>query len=67
LQCQGSREGSAGTDRVDQHPIVAGTTGAVAARLGRRFILVEAGDAYDDLIVPRLTRLGARFTSVALS
>jgi adenine-specific DNA-methyltransferase len=43
-----------------------GTTGAVAARLGRRFILVEAGPAHAELIVPRLERLGAAFTAVSL-
>lgn len=38
-----------------------GTTGAVAARLGRRFVLVEAGPAATTLCVPRLRRSGAHF------
>jgi len=39
-----------------------GTTGAVAARLGRRFILVEATAAHVALARSRLERQGARFT-----
>jgi adenine-specific DNA-methyltransferase len=38
-----------------------GTTGAVAHKLGRRFILVEAADSARTLIVPRLTAAGAPF------
>jgi adenine-specific DNA-methyltransferase len=43
-----------------------GTTGAVAARLGRRFILVEAAAAHVALARARLERQGARFAERAL-
>jgi adenine-specific DNA-methyltransferase len=43
-----------------------GTTGAVAARLGRRFILVEATAAHVALARSRLERQGARFAVVSL-
>ncbi len=34
-----------------------GTTGAVAHKMGRRWIMVEAGEHCDSLIVPRLTKV----------
>jgi adenine-specific DNA-methyltransferase len=43
-----------------------GTTGAVAARLGRPFILVEADEAQHALLASRLARAEASFTSVRL-
>jgi adenine-specific DNA-methyltransferase len=43
-----------------------GTTGAVAARLGRRFVLVEADPAQHALCVTRLRNAGAGFTETAL-
>jgi adenine-specific DNA-methyltransferase len=43
-----------------------GTTGAVAARLGRRFVLVEADPAQHALCVARLGNAGAGFTGTAL-
>jgi len=43
-----------------------GTTGAVAARLGRRFILVEADPAQHALCVTRLRNAGAAFSETAL-
>ena len=43
-----------------------GTTPAVAARLGRRFVAVEAGEAFRELLVPRLERAGAAFTAGSL-
>jgi adenine-specific DNA-methyltransferase len=43
-----------------------GTTGAVAARLGRRFILVEASAAHVELCRARLGRAGTPFVLRAL-
>ena len=43
-----------------------GTTGAVASRLGRRFIVVEADPAQHALCVTRLGNAGAGFTETAL-
>jgi len=43
-----------------------GTTGAVAARLGRRFVLVEAAANHVALARTRLARQGARFAERAL-
>jgi adenine-specific DNA-methyltransferase len=43
-----------------------GTAGAVAHRLGRRFVLVEAAAEHHALIVARLERAGCGFVSLAL-
>ena len=43
-----------------------GTTGAVAARLGRGFVLVEADPAQHALLMTRLANAGARVTEAAL-
>jgi adenine-specific DNA-methyltransferase len=44
-----------------------GTTGAVAARLGRNFVLVEADPAQHALMTTRLRNAGAGFAEVALA
>jgi adenine-specific DNA-methyltransferase len=44
-----------------------GTTGAVAARLGRGFVLVEADPAQHALMTTRLRNAGAGFAEVALA
>jgi adenine-specific DNA-methyltransferase len=43
-----------------------GTTGAVAHRLGRRFVLVEAAASARELIVPRLRAAAAPFEMITL-
>lgn len=43
-----------------------GTTGAVAARLGRGFVLVEADRAHHAMVCARLDREGAAFSRIAL-
>ncbi len=53
-------------DRVLDFFAGSGTTPAVAARLGRRWVAVEAGAAYAELLVPRLLRAGSDFARVSL-
>jgi adenine-specific DNA-methyltransferase len=43
-----------------------GTAGAVAARLGRRFVLVEAAPEHHQLVLARLRRAGCEFSAVSL-